>query len=161
MLASNLLSIKSWKFGKPRCIGTEEAADINLMHYLRFFGWCGTWLSGVPVSHLLKLLVSSKIIILLSSFGTWNHQIFFLTLPKTSCENHDCIPMLLHIDRKIVHFMIWPEIEPFSLNSSMKIDFWDNFGTFSAPNFRLWIKILAKNFAWFFHQNRANKSLCK
>ena len=43
MLASNLLSIKSWKFGKPRCIGTEEAADINLMHYLRFFGWCGTW----------------------------------------------------------------------------------------------------------------------
>ena len=61
-------------------------------------------------SSLSKLLVvqwwrSSKIIILLSSFGTWNHQISStLPLPKTSCENHDCIPMLpLQLDRKIVY----------------------------------------------------------
>ena len=60
-------------------------------------------------SSLSKFLVqwwrSSKIIILLSSFGTWNHQISStLPLPKTSCENHDCIPMLpLQLDRKIVY----------------------------------------------------------
>ena len=39
---------KILEVGKPRCIGTEEAADINLMHYLRFFGW------SVPVSHLFQ-----------------------------------------------------------------------------------------------------------
>ena len=77
---------------------------------------------------------------------------FFLTLPKTSCENHDCIPMLLHIDRKIVHFMIWPEIEPFSQFSDENWLLGQMIWAHCVPtNFRLQIK----NLTWIFSSKLA------